>query len=186
MPHKVNPIDFENAEGNFGLANALLGISADKLPISRWQRDLTDSTVLRNVGVALGHTLIALAIAAARSRASSTPDAQRLAADLDGATGKCWREAVQTVMRRHGVPNAYEQLKELHARPAPSTASCWPVSSRRCRLPEAERTRLARLTPRDYVGYAPLLAAQWRPLAALACNPVRISLHPCRCVPDEA
>ena len=111
MPHKVNPIDFENAEGNLGVANALLRHFSEKLPVSRWQRDLTDSTVLRNVGVALGHCLIAWR-AASRGLGKIAPDAARIAADLDDA----WEvlgEAVQTVLRAEGVPNGYELLKEF-------------------------------------------------------------------------
>ncbi len=111
MPHKVNPIDFENSEGNLGIANALLGHFAAKLPVSRWQRDLTDSTVLRSVGVALGHSLIAYhATLRGLGKLEATPE--RLAADLDG----CWEvlaEPVQTVMRRYGIDKPYEKLKEL-------------------------------------------------------------------------
>jgi adenylosuccinate lyase len=111
MPHKVNPIDFENSEGNLGIANALLGHFAAKLPVSRWQRDLTDSTVLRSVGVALGHSLIAYhATLRGLGKLEATPE--RLAADLDG----CWEvlaEPVQTVMRRYGIEKPYEKLKEL-------------------------------------------------------------------------
>jgi adenylosuccinate lyase len=111
MPHKVNPIDFENSEGNLGIANALLRHLAEKLPVSRWQRDLTDSTVLRNMGVALGYSLLAWD-ACARGLAKLELDRERLSADLDA----CWEvlaEPIQTVMRRHGVENPYEQLKEL-------------------------------------------------------------------------
>jgi adenylosuccinate lyase len=111
MPHKVNPIDFENSEGNLGIANALLGHFAAKLPVSRWQRDLTDSTVLRSVGVALGHSLIAYhATLRGLGKLEATPE--RLAADLDS----CWEvlaEPVQTVMRRYGIEKPYEKLKEL-------------------------------------------------------------------------
>ncbi len=111
MPHKVNPIDFENAEGNLGLANALLGHFADKLPVSRMQRDLTDSTVLRNVGVACGHSVLSYA-SLAQGLEKIELDATRVALDLDRA----WEvlgEAVQTVMRAHGIPNAYESLKSF-------------------------------------------------------------------------
>ena len=111
MPHKVNPIDFENAEGNFGVANALLGFLAEKLPVSRWQRDLTDSTVLRNLAVALGHSLVALD-SCQKGLAKLDADPGRLAADLDGRW-EVLAEAVQTVMRRHGMADAYEQLKNL-------------------------------------------------------------------------
>ena len=112
MPHKVNPIDFENSEGNLGLANALLRHLAEKLPISRWQRDLTDSTVLRNMGVAFGYALLGYAVAAGRAWAGSTVDPARLAADLD-ANWEVLAEPIQTVMRRYGVDNPYEQLKAL-------------------------------------------------------------------------
>jgi adenylosuccinate lyase len=118
MPHKVNPIDFENAEGNLGLANALLRHFSDKLPVSRWQRDLTDSTVLRNVGVALGHSLIAWR-AALRGLGKIAPDPLALAADLDDAW-EVLAEAVQTVLRAEGVPDGYELLKE-HSRGKPLT-----------------------------------------------------------------
>src|ERR1700712_4003639 len=111
MPHKVNPIDFENSEGNLGFANATLRHLADKLPVSRWQRDLTDSTVLRNMGVALGYSLLAYdALIRGLDKLEVNP--QRLAEDLD----QCWEvlaEPVQTVMRRYGIENPYEQLKEL-------------------------------------------------------------------------
>src|SRR6201999_3537264 len=111
MPHKVNPIDFENAEGNLGIANALLKHFAEKLPVSRWQRDLTDSTVLRNLGVALGHTLIAWR-ALGRGLDKVAADPGRIAADIEGA----WEvlgEAVQTVLRAAGVPDGYERLKDF-------------------------------------------------------------------------
>jgi adenylosuccinate lyase len=111
MPHKVNPIDFENAEGNLGIANAVLRHLAEKLPISRWQRDLTDSTVLRNLGVGIGHTSIALQ-SALRGIDKLEADPERLAADLD-ANWEVLAEAVQTVMRRYGVEKPYEKLKEL-------------------------------------------------------------------------
>src|SRR5690606_1640922 len=111
MPHKVNPIDFENAEGNFGIANALFGHFSAKLPISRWQRDLTDSTVLRALGTAFGHSLIALdSLARGLGKLMVAPE--RLQADLDAAW-EVLAEPVQTVMRRHGLPQPYEQLKAL-------------------------------------------------------------------------
>ena len=112
MPHKVNPIDFENAEGNFGLANALLTHLSQKLPICRWQRDLTDSTVLRNMGVALGYALLGLRLAAARPGQAARSTAARSAADLDDAW-EVLAEPIQTVMRRYGLPDPYERLKEL-------------------------------------------------------------------------
>ena len=156
MPHKVNPIDFENGEGNLGLANALLRHFADKLPVSRWQRDLSDSTVLRNVGVALAHALLACK-SIERGLARLEPDAERIAADLDGH----WEvlgEAVQTVLRRHGVPNAYERLKAL-TRGQRVDAAALRALIAELPLPAAERERLARLTPADYVGLARQLAA---------------------------
>ncbi len=111
MPHKVNPIDFENSEGNLGLANALLRHLAEKLPISRWQRDLTDSTVLRNMGVALGYALLGW-MSLRQGLGKLAVDPARLAADLD-ANWEVLAEPIQTVMRRYGVPNPYEQLKAL-------------------------------------------------------------------------
>ncbi len=112
MPHKVNPIDFENAEGNFGMANAMLRFFADKLPISRWQRDLTDSTVLRNLGVALAHALIGWkALQRGLAQDQSRP-AQRMAQDLDGAY-EILAEAIQSVLRAAGVANGYELLKDF-------------------------------------------------------------------------
>ena len=155
MPHKVNPIDFENAEGNCGVANALLRHFADKLPVSRWQRDLTDSTVLRNLGAALGHTLIAWS-ALGRGLARIEPDPGLMAGDLTAA----WEvlgEAVQTVLRAAGVPGGYEQLKEFtrsHSVDAASLASFidgLPLS-------EADKTRLRGLAPAGYTGLAAELA----------------------------
>lgn len=151
MPHKVNPIDFENAEGNLGVANALLRHFADKLPISRWQRDLTDSTVLRNVGVALAHTLIAWR-ALQKGLGKLAPDAMRMAADLD----QSWEvlgEAIQTVLRAQGVPDGYELLKSFtRGRRIDAAALREFVSG--LPLPERERARLAALRPTDYVGLA--------------------------------
>jgi adenylosuccinate lyase len=155
MPHKVNPIDFENSEGNLGVANALLRHLADKLPISRWQRDLTDSTVLRNVGVALGHTLLGWD-ACLRGLGKLEVDAQRLQADLDS----CWEvlaEPVQTVMRRYGVPNPYEQLKEL-TRGKGISAQALAEFVDRLPIPQAERDRLRAMTPSSYIGKAAELA----------------------------
>jgi adenylosuccinate lyase len=155
MPHKVNPIDFENAEGNFGVANALLRHFAEKLPVSRFQRDLTDSTVLRNLGVALAHALIGWR-SLARGLAKIEPDAARLAADLDPA----WEvlgEAIQTVLRAAGVPNGYELLKDFTRGRAIDRHSLQQFVAT-LPLPEAEKTRLAALTPADYVGWAARLA----------------------------
>jgi adenylosuccinate lyase len=157
MPHKVNPIDFENAEGNLGVANALLRHFADKLPISRWQRDLTDSTVLRNLGVALAHALIgwrALERGLTKIEANTT----RLSEDVEGS----WEvlgEAVQTVLRAAGVPGGYEKLKEftrgraIDARALASFIETLP-------LPPAEKARLKAMRPQDYTGLAARLARE--------------------------
>ena len=155
MPHKVNPIDFENAEGNLGLATAWLRHFADKLPVSRWQRDLTDSTVLRNVGVALAHALLAFR-SCRRGLGRIEPDPARMAADLD-ANWEVLGEAIQTVMRRYGVPNAYERLKDLtRGRRVDGPALAEFVAT--LPLPEDVRVRLARLRPHEYVGLAVELA----------------------------
>jgi adenylosuccinate lyase len=155
MPHKVNPIDFENAEGNLGVANALLRHFSEKLPVSRWQRDLTDSTVLRNVGVALGHCLIAWR-AALRGLGKIAPDPARLAADLDEAW-EVLAEAVQTVLRAEGVPDGYELLKE-HSRGKPLTRELLADLIRVLPVPEARRKAMLELTPAAYVGLAARLA----------------------------
>jgi adenylosuccinate lyase len=155
MPHKVNPIDFENGEGNLGIANALLRHFAEKLPISRWQRDLTDSTVLRNVGVALAHALLAYR-SIERGLGRVAPDAERMAADLD-ANWEVLGEAVQTVMRRYGVPNAYERLKDL-TRGQRVDAEALARFVATLPLPADVRERLAALRPHDYVGLARELA----------------------------
>jgi adenylosuccinate lyase len=157
MPHKVNPIDFENAEGNLGIANALLKHFAEKLPVSRWQRDLTDSTVLRNLGVALGHTLIAWK-ALGRGLDKVAADPTRIAADIDGA----WEvlgEAVQTVLRAAGVPDGYERLKDFtRGRTIDARALAEFIDS--LPLEAAEKTRLKALTPAAYTGIAARLAKQ--------------------------
>ena len=155
MPHKVNPIDFENAEGNFGLANALLAHMSEKLPISRFQRDLTDSTVLRNMGVALGHCLLGYD-SLARGMAKLGVGAERVAADLDGAW-EVLAEPVQTVMRRHGIAQPYEQLKEL-TRGKAITKDVLHAFIRGLAIPEAERARLLAMTPASYIGDAARLA----------------------------
>jgi adenylosuccinate lyase len=155
MPHKVNPIDFENAEGNLGVANELLGFLATKLPVSRWQRDLTDSTVLRNAGVALGHTLIALD-AVDKGLRKLDADVAAIGADLENRW-EVLAEAVQTVMRRHGRPDAYEQLKEL-TRGRPVDAHTLRDFIGRLDIPAAERTRLLALDPSSYIGLAAELA----------------------------
>ncbi|MDR2215028.1 MAG: adenylosuccinate lyase [Nevskiaceae bacterium] len=157
MPHKINPIDFENAEGNLGLANALLRFFAEKLPVSRWQRDLTDSTVLRNLGVALGHCLIAWR-SASRGLSKIAPDPQRMAADLNNA----WEvlgEAVQTVLRAAGVPNGYEKLKDFSRGKALDRQLLADFIAT-LPLDETQRARLMALTPATYVGLAASLARQ--------------------------
>jgi adenylosuccinate lyase len=159
MPHKVNPIDFENAEGNLGLANALLGHFADKLPVSRMQRDLTDSTVLRNVGVAIGHAVLSFRSLSAGLEKIELNQA-RLAEDLDRAW-EVLSEAVQTVMRAHGIPDAYERLKTFtHGRPVDERAMREFIAS--VALPAEEKQRLMQLTPGTYVGLAPHLALRGR------------------------
>jgi adenylosuccinate lyase len=155
MPHKVNPIDFENSEGNLGIANALLRHLSDKLPISRFQRDLTDSTVLRNMGVALGHGLLAYD-SLQRGLDKLEPDVRRLAEDLDAAW-EVLAEPVQTVMRRHGLPNPYEQLKEL-TRGKAITRDILRQFIAGLPLPQAERDRLLELSPGAYTGKAAELA----------------------------
>jgi len=157
MPHKVNPIDFENSEGNLGLANALLTHLAQKLPISRWQRDLTDSTVLRNVGVALGYAVVAWQ-ACLRGLDKLELNAAAIDADIDA----CWEvlaEPVQTVMRRYGLPQPYEQLKAL-TRGKGIDADSLRAFIQGLDLPEAPKARLLAMTPRSYVGLAGRLATQ--------------------------
>jgi adenylosuccinate lyase len=151
MPHKVNPIDFENAEGNCGVANALLRHFADKLPLSRWQRDLTDSTVLRNCGAALGHTLIAWH-ALGRGLGKIEADPARMSAELDTAW-EVLSEALQTVLRAAGVPNGYERLKEFtHGRAIDAATLAGFIEQ--LPLPAAEKARLRGLRPADYTGLA--------------------------------
>jgi adenylosuccinate lyase len=156
MPHKVNPIDFENSEGNLGLANALLRHLAEKLPVSRWQRDLTDSTVLRNMGVAFGYCLVGYD-ACLRGLDKLEANPARIAADLD----ESWdvlAEAVQTVMRAHRIEGSYEKLKELTRGKGGISQQDLHAFVRSLGLPEAERERLLALTPATYVGLAPRLA----------------------------
>jgi adenylosuccinate lyase len=155
MPHKVNPIDFENAEGNFGLANALLTHMSQKLPISRWQRDLTDSTVLRNMGVALGYALLGYDSLAKGMDKLELNEAM-LADDLDGAW-EVLAEPIQTVMRRYALPNPYERLKELTRGKAITRESIHQFIAG-LELPEAEKQRLLLLTPGSYTGKAAALA----------------------------
>jgi adenylosuccinate lyase len=155
MPHKVNPIDFENAEGNLGLANAVLDHLALKLPISRWQRDLTDSTVLRNLGPAVGHSFIAWQ-SCRRGLAKLDVDVDRIARDLE-ASSEVLAEAVQTVLRKHGVADAYEQLKAL-TRGRQIDAESLRRLIATAPLSEIDRNRLAELEPADYIGLAAELA----------------------------
>jgi adenylosuccinate lyase len=155
MPHKVNPIDFENSEGNIGVANAILRHLADKLPVSRWQRDLSDSTALRNAGNALGHTLLAYG-ALLRGLGKLEADARRMAEDLD-ANWEVLTEAVQQVMRRHGVAGAYEKLKALsRGKRLDRRQLAGFVKS--LAIPAAEKQRLLALTPATYTGLAARLA----------------------------
>ncbi len=155
MPHKVNPIDFENAEGNFGLANALLTHMSQKLPISRWQRDLTDSTVLRNMGVALGHALLGYdSLARGLDKLEVNP--QALHDDLDAAW-EVLAEPIQTVMRRYQVPRAYERLKEM-TRGKAITREALHGFIATLEIPQTERDRLLALTPSHYTGLAAALA----------------------------
>jgi len=155
MPHKVNPIDFENSEGNLGLANAVLRHMAEKLPISRLQRDLTDSTVLRNMGVAFGYTLLAFD-STLRGLNKLEANPQRLAEDLDDAW-EVLAEPVQTVMRRFGIPNPYEQLKEL-TRGKGIEKDALRQFIAKLPLPEGDRQRLLNMTPASYIGKAAELA----------------------------
>ena len=155
MPHKVNPIDFENSEGNLGLANALLRHLAEKLPISRWQRDLTDSTVLRNMGVALGYTLLGWD-SLLRGLAKLEADAPRLREELD-ANWELLAEPIQTVMRRYGIANPYEKLKELTRGQRVSREGMQAFVAA-LDIPAAARAELLKLTPWDYTGKAAELA----------------------------
>ena len=157
MPHKVNPIDFENSEGNLGLANALLRHLSEKLPISRWQRDLTDSTVLRNMGVGLGYALIAYD-ACLRGLGKLELNADTLNTDLD-ATWEVLAEPIQTVMRRYGIENPYEQLKEL-TRGKGITREALQTFIQNLAIPEDEKARLLQMTPANYIGIAAQLARQ--------------------------
>jgi adenylosuccinate lyase len=156
MPHKVNPIDFENSEGNLGIANAMLRHLADKLPVSRWQRDLTDSTVLRNLGAALGHTVLGWA-ALRQGLAKLDVDEARIGADLD-ANWEVLAEAIQTVMRRYGLPEPYEQLKALTRGRSGMTQQSLAGFISNLALPDDAKSRLLALAPSTYVGLAAELA----------------------------
>ena len=152
MPHKVNPIDFENGEGNLGMANAVMQHLAEKLPISRWQRDLTDSTVLRNLGVGVAHQLIALQ-SIAKGISKLEADAWRMGRDLD-ENWEVLGEAIQTVMRRYGLPEPYEQLKRL-TRGQKIGRDALRGFVQQLAIPDADKQRLLAMTPADYVGNAP-------------------------------
>ncbi len=158
MPHKVNPIDFENSEGNLGLANAMLRHLAEKLPISRWQRDLTDSTVLRNMGVGFGYSLLAYE-SCLRGLGKLEANPVALAADLD-RNWEVLAEPIQTVMRRYGAANPYEQLKELTRGKAGMTRETLHVFIDGLAIPDAEKVRLKTMTPGSYTGMAAELAKQ--------------------------
>ena len=155
MPHKVNPIDFENSEGNLGLANAVLRHLAEKLPISRLQRDLTDSTVLRNMGVAFGYTVLAFSsMQQGLNKLEANP--HRLSEDLNGAW-EVLAEPVQTVMRRYGIENPYEQLKAITRGKGIEHAALSDFI-RTLSIPDADRQRLLAMTPASYIGKAAELA----------------------------
>jgi len=156
MPHKVNPIDFENSEGNLGLANALLKHMSEKLPISRWQRDLTDSTVLRNMGVALGYTLLGYE-SCLKGLHKLEANPQRIAQDLDNSW-EVMAEPIQTVMRRYGIANAYDRLKELTRGQSGINRASLRAFIATLEIPEAEKQRLLQLSPDTYTGKAAELA----------------------------
>jgi adenylosuccinate lyase len=156
MPHKVNPIDFENSEGNLGLANALLRHLADKLPISRWQRDLSDSTVLRNVGVAFGYALLGV-VSCRQGFGRLAADAARMAADLDD-NWEVLAEPIQTVMRRYGIEAPYEQLKALTRGKKGMTRESLHAFIDGLALDGDVKTALKALTPANYIGKAATLA----------------------------
>ena len=156
MPHKVNPIDFENSEGNLGMANAVLAFLSEKLPVSRWQRDLTDSTVLRNMGVGIGYAVLGLA-AYLRGLNKLEANPAALAADLD-ATWELLAEPIQTVMRRYGVANPYEKLKDLTRGKGGITPEVLASFIRDLDIPDGAKQQLLDLTPASYVGKAENLA----------------------------
>ena len=155
MPHKVNPIDFENSEGNLGIANALFSFLAEKLPVSRWQRDLTDSTVLRNIGVGIAHTSIAIQ-ASLKGISKLQINVDAIEADLD-ANWEVLAEPIQTVMRRYGIAKPYEKLKEL-TRGQRITPEQMQIFIEKLEIPLEAKTTLLELTPRNYTGYAEKLA----------------------------
>jgi adenylosuccinate lyase len=156
MPHKVNPIDFENSEGNLGVANALLRHMSDKLPISRWQRDLTDSTVLRNMGVALGHSALAYD-SCLKGLGKLEADRARMSRDLD-ENWEVLAEPIQTVMRRYNIAGGYEKLKDLTRGKGGITRETVQSFIKSLAIPDAEKKRLLALTPATYIGKAAELA----------------------------
>jgi adenylosuccinate lyase len=156
MPHKVNPIDFENSEGNLGMANALLRHLSEKLPVSRWQRDLTDSTVLRNMGVALGYTLLAYE-SCLKGLNKLEVNAQRVTDDLN-SSWEVMAEPIQTVMRRYNIENAYDKLKELTRGQSGINRDSLRAFIETLPIPEAEKLRLLQLSPETYIGRAAELA----------------------------
>jgi adenylosuccinate lyase len=158
MPHKVNPIDFENSEGNLGLANAILAHLAEKLPVSRWQRDLTDSTVLRNMGVGFGYSLLAYA-STLKGISKLEVNAAKLAADLDNSW-EVLAEPIQTVMRRYGIPEPYEKLKAL-TRGQAITKELLQAFIDTLELPAPVIEELRALTPATYIGMADTLTHKW-------------------------
>ena len=158
MPHKVNPIDFENSEGNLGLANAVLGHLSEKLPVSRWQRDLTDSTVLRNMGVGFGYSLLAYT-STLKGISKLQVNPERLAEDLDSAW-EVLAEPIQTVMRRYGIPEPYEKLKAL-TRGQAITQETLQTFVSTLELPDDVKQELMQLTPSGYVGLAESLTQSW-------------------------
>ena len=156
MPHKVNPIDFENSEGNLGLANAVLRHMAEKLPISRWQRDLTDSTVLRNMGVAFGYTLLGYD-SCLRGLNKLEINVAKLAEDLDNSW-EVLAEPIQTVMRRYGIENPYEQLKELTRGKGGINKESLHAFIQTLKIPVDAKKLLLEMTPASYIGKAIALA----------------------------
>jgi adenylosuccinate lyase len=158
MPHKVNPIDFENSEGNLGIANALLRHLSEKLPVSRWQRDLSDSTVLRTMGVALGHALLGYE-SCDRGLRKLEANRERLTEDLADAW-EVLAEPIQTVMRSRGMPDSYEQLKALTRGKGRITKELLHEFIDSLALPEAEKKCLREMTPQNYVGAAAKLTHQ--------------------------
>jgi adenylosuccinate lyase len=159
MPHKVNPIDFENAEGNFGLSSALASHFADKLPISRWQRDLSDSTVLRTVGTMIGHSLLAL-VSLNKGLGKLAVNKSVIEKDLN-SSWEVLGEAVQTVMRRYGVMDAYERLKKATRGQAVDQQSLKAIINSCPELPQEMKDQLLTMTPSTYIGDAERLAKEF-------------------------